>query len=118
MAKKAEKKVVKPKKEKAPKKDEALGAIPGSEEVKADAEVSKDQNSIEPTGKFEVVEVASGKFRMFNEKGQAVSPVVLKDDQTENGRPALAKLIRDSRRCNALRRKNEIATPKGHAIPQ
>ena len=79
-----------------------------------DVDLSKDKSSIEATGKFEVIEVASGKFRMFNQVGQAVSPIVAKDDKTEAGKPALAKLIRDARRSNALRKQREIQTPKGH----
>jgi len=93
----------------------ALGAADVGEPVAAaDAGMSKDKSSIEATGKFEVVEISAGKFRMFNERGQAVSGVVSKEDTLENGKPALAKMIRDSRRSNALRKQREIATPKGH----
>ena len=105
--------------------DESLGsAAPAAADVQAadvgepvagkDAGVSKDHSSIAPTGKYEVVEVASGKFRMFNERGQAVSPIVGKEDKTEHGKPELAHLIRQASRSNALRRKRHIETPKGH----
>lgn len=99
---------------KAAKAEEKLAGIPGEEEVNDEAKVSKDTNSIEATGKYEVVEIKPGQFRMFNEMGKAVSGVVSKGDQLEDGRPALAKLIRDSRRANALRAKRMIRTPKGH----
>lgn len=98
---------------KAPK-EEKLAGIPGEETVNQEAEVSKDMNTIGATGKYEVVEVAKDKFRMFNEAGVAVSHVVTRGDTLEDGRPALAKLIRDSRRANALRAKREIRTPRGH----
>lgn len=102
----------------APAKEAALGAVLPEGEVEtkaaADVGVSKDASTIEATGKFEVVEVGEGKFRMFNDRGQAVSDVVSKEDTLENGKPALAKLIRDSRRSNALRKQREIRTPRGH----
>lgn len=84
----------------------------------AEAELSKDASEIKATGKFEVVEVKPDQFRMFNEKGQAVSPVVSREDKTAEGKPALAKLHRDARRSNALRKQREIRTPRGHEIAQ
>lgn len=111
----AKKAAGKPAAEKDPK-DAPLGQAgnPGADEVTADVEVAKGGNSIEPTGKFEVVEIKPDNFRMFNERGQAVSGVVVKGDTDENGKPALAKLIRDARRANALRKQREIRTPRGH----
>lgn len=97
----------------AAKAEEKLGGVAGEEEV-LDTKVSKNADSIEATGKYEVVEVAADKFRMFNEAGKAVSGIVSRGDTLEDGRPALAKLIRDSRRANALRAKRVIRTPRGH----
>lgn len=100
----------------AAKAAENMGAVNEDEVVTPaeEVEVSKDAKTISATGKFEVVEIKPGSFRMFNERGVAVSPVVLKGDTLENGKPALAKLVRECRRANVLRQNRQIATPRGH----
>lgn len=93
----------------------ALGAGEAEPEI-VKAEVSKDYASIPATGKYEVVEVEAGKFRMFSPEGKHASPIVSREDKTEDGKPALAKLIRDCRRSNILMKNRQIATPKGHEL--
>lgn len=83
-------------------------------EVKEGAKGDKSGASIVATGKCEVVEFAEGKFRLFNEHGQAVSPVVEKADVLESGKNALSKLQRDCARMNALIKGREVRTPAGH----
>jgi hypothetical protein len=91
-------------------------SVAGEEETQSatEAEVSKDFSSITGTGKFVVVEVKKDTFRMYNEVGKAVSPLVGRADVLESGKSALAKLIRDAHRSNALRAQREIRIPRGH----
>lgn len=98
----------------------AAGNVTADEhaEVKTDVKVSKKGDSIAPTGKFEVVEIEPGMFRMFNEVGQAVSPVVSKEERDDHNRPAVSKLTRQAARANALRKAREIRTPAGHNEPK
>lgn len=86
------------------------------EEVNTSTKADKKGNSIVATGKCEVVEFSSGQFRLFNENGQAVSPVVSREDTMENGKSALSKLQRDCARMNALQKSRTVRTPVGHAV--
>lgn len=98
--------------------DEVSEEVEESDEEAEEVETKpsgKNTNEIEATGKFVVVEVKAGFYRMFNELGKAVSPVVSKDDMAENGKSALQQLVRQCSRNNALIKQRTIRTPKGHA---
>lgn len=100
-------------------KDAQMGAAAAPHaEVNADVEVAKGGASITPTGKCEVVEISKDKFRLFNEVGQAVSPIVGREDLTDAGKKALSQLQRQCARMNALQKGRAIRTPVGHADKQ
>lgn len=79
----------------------------------ADVKADKSGRTIPKTGRCEVAPVAGG-FRIFNEEGVAVSPVVAPDEKDEEGRSKLSKIRRDCSRMNALQRSRIIRTPAGH----